>query len=60
MAPQREWFEKDYYEALAEVCHADGQQSAARRAYEQLRAVDPEYARDTYRTLIVTYEEGAQ
>ena len=46
--------------ALAEVCHADGQQSAARRAYEQLRAVDPEYARDTYRTLIVTYEEGAQ
>ena len=43
--------------ALVEVCHADGQEVAARRAYEHLRSVDPEYARKTYQTVIATYEE---
>ena len=46
--------------ALAETSYADGQDEAARRAYEQLRTVDPEYARQVYSTLIVTYEERAK
>ncbi|WP_291992491.1 serine protease [Candidatus Accumulibacter sp. ACC003] len=46
--------------ALAETAYADGQDEAARRAYEQLRTIDPEYARQVYKTLIVTYEERAR
>lgn len=46
--------------ALADTYHADGQADAARRAYEQLMRIDPQYARSLYDSLIVIYEEQAQ